>query len=82
MKKKETFHVVFGTVDIVLDGLPSVLKTGEVVTISPGVRHAFSTQYGCVIEEISSTHYVDDSFYTDTTVAQNKNRKTFVKFWI
>ncbi len=82
MKKKETFHVVFGAVDIALDGLPSVLKTGEVVTISPEVRHAFSTQDGCVIEEISSTHYVDDSFYTDTTISQNKNRKTFVKFWI
>jgi len=82
MKKKETFHVVFGTVDIVLDGVPSVIKTGDVVTITPEVRHAFSTRDGCVIEEISSTHYSDDSYYTDPKITQNKNRKTFVNFWM
>ena len=81
-KKKETFHVVFGTVDIELDGVSSFVKKGEVVTITPEVRHAFSTRDGCVIEEISSTHYVDDSYYTDPSIAENQNRKTFVNFWM
>ena len=81
-KKKETFHVVFGTVDIQLDGESSSIKTGDVVTITPEVRHAFSTQGGCVIEEISSTHYVDDSYYTDPSIAENQDRKTFVSFWM
>ena len=81
-KKKETFHVVFGTLDIELDGVSSFVKTGEVVTITPEVRHAFSTRDGCVIEEISSTHYVDDSYYTDSSIAKNQNRKTFVNFWM
>jgi len=80
-KKKETFHVVYGTADLQLDGVDSVIKTGDVVTITPGVRHAFSTHEGCVIEEISSTHYADDSYYSDPTIAKNKNRKTFVNFW-
>ncbi|MEE2655656.1 MAG: N-acetylneuraminate synthase family protein [Pseudomonadota bacterium] len=81
-KKKETFHVVFGTVDIQLDGESSSIKTGDVVTITPEVRHAFSTHGGCVIEEISSTHYVDDSYYTDPSIAENQDRKTFVSFWM
>ena len=73
--------MIYGTADLQLDGLDSVIKTGDVVTITPGVRHAFSTQEGCVIEEISSTHYADDSYYSDPTIAKNKNRKTFVNFW-
>ena len=36
---------------------------------------------GGILEEISSTHFVNDSFYTDKKIALNKNRKTFVTFW-
>ena len=80
-KKKETFHVVHGSVDLVLDGDSKVAKPGDVITIEPGVRHAFSTSNGCVIEEISSTHFVNDSYYTDPAIAENTKRKTFINFW-
>ena len=56
-------------------------KKGDVVTVEPGVRHEFSSIDGCIIEEVSSTHYVDDSYYTDESISQNKNRKTFVTEW-
>ena len=36
-KKKETFHVVHGSVDLVLDGDSKVAKPGDVITIEPGV---------------------------------------------
>jgi len=80
-KKKETFCVINGTVNITLDGVTSLIKTGDVVTILPGVKHTFETKDGCVIEEISSTHFTDDSYYTDPAVAANKKRKTFINFW-
>ena len=52
------------------------------MTINPGIRHEFTSLKGCIIEEISSTHYVDDSYYTDESIHKNKNRKTFVTdFW-
>ena len=79
--KKETFHVIHGAATLVLDGVSSNIKTSDVVTIEPGVRHSFATETCCVIEEISSTHFVDDSYYTDESIALNENRKTFVKFW-
>ena len=41
----------------------------------------FSTKTGCVVEEISSNHQVDDSFYIDEKISSNKNRKTLVNFW-
>ena len=39
------------------------------------------TQNGIIIEEISSTHFVNDSFYTDKKIMQNKDRKTLLTHW-
>ena len=81
-QKEETFVVLYGDVNLYLDDKLHTLKRGDVVTIEPGVRHKFDTRTGCVIEEVSSTHYVDDSYYTDLKISQNKNRKTFITHWI
>jgi sialic acid synthase SpsE/quercetin dioxygenase-like cupin family protein len=81
-KKEETFHVLHGRVDLVLDGEARACEPGDVVTVERGVRHAFSSTTGAVMEEISSTHFVDDSHYTDESIAKNKNRKTLVTYWI
>jgi hypothetical protein len=35
-----------------------------------------------VIEEISSTHHKDDSYYTDESILQNKDRKTIISYWM
>ena len=80
-KKKETFHVLYGEVILTLDDEKNTYGPGEVITIEPKVRHAFRSEAGCVIEEISSTHYVDDSYYTDNAITNSPNRKTFVTFW-
>jgi len=81
-KKEETFHVLYGVVKMKLNGKESLLKPGDVLTIQPGVRHAFVSDTGCVMEEISSTHYLNDSFYTDEVITKNKNRKTFLTYWM
>lgn len=79
--KEETFHVLYGEINLELDGKPQICKPGDVVTINPGVKHAFSSDNGAVIEEISNTHFTNDSFYTDPTIDVNKNRKTFLNYW-
>ena len=81
-KKEETFVILYGNVELTLDGETSYLQKGDVVTIEPGVRHKFKTLDGCVIEEVSSTHYTNDSYYTDEIISKNKNRKTFITHWI
>lgn len=81
-QKEETFHILYGTVDITLDGSTSSYGPGDVVNIEPGVRHAFVSPSGCVIEEISSTHFVNDSFYTDESINGNKSRKTLLTYWM
>ena len=81
-KKEETFHVLHGEVKLVLDGQPRVCHPGDVITIEPGTRHAFSSETGAVIEEISTTHFQDDSYYTDESITKNKNRKTTLTYWM
>jgi sialic acid synthase SpsE/mannose-6-phosphate isomerase-like protein (cupin superfamily) len=80
--KEETFHVLFGELHILLDGQKRVCQPGDVVNIEPGVRHAFVSPTGSVIEEISSTHYKDDSYYTDESIMNNRNRKTLLTYWM
>ena len=81
-QKEETFHVLYGEVELILDGKPRICRPGDVVNVEPGVRHAFNTTTGSVIEEISSTHFKDDSFYTDDTIQKNENRKTLLTYWM
>lgn len=81
-KKEETFHILHGRADIALNGEERRHGPGDVVTVAPGVRHAFRSEHGAVFEEISSTHYKDDSFYTDPAIQANTSRKTFLTYWM
>lgn len=81
-KKEETFVVLHGDVKLVLNGEVTDCRQGDVITVKPGMKHAFSTENGAVIEEISSTHYIDDSYYSDPGIMKNKQRKTYLSYWM
>ena len=81
-QKEETFHILYGDAWANLDGDVRQYKAGEVVTIEKGVKHSFGTDTGVIIEEISSTHYVHDSYYTDPAIMQNQYRKTLLTYWL
>ena len=70
-KKEETFICMSGTLILDLDGAKHTLKAGDIMTVEVGVRHSFSSPDGAVFEEISSTHFVDDSYYTDESINAN-----------
>jgi sialic acid synthase SpsE/mannose-6-phosphate isomerase-like protein (cupin superfamily) len=80
-QKEETFHILYGEVDVELNGTARRLRTGETVTVEKKVHHFFGSETGAVIEEISSTHHADDSFYIDPVIAHNENRKTLLTYW-
>lgn len=82
LKKEETFHILYGEIRIALDGKEEIYKPGQVIMVDRGVRHMFYSSTGAVFEEISSTHYKDDSYYTDETIQNNKNRKTLLPHWM
>lgn len=81
-KKEETFVILHGEMQIWLDGRESLAKRGDVITVQRGVQHKFHTKSGAVFEEISSTHFSDDSFYTDPSITANTHRKTLLTHWL
>jgi sialic acid synthase SpsE/quercetin dioxygenase-like cupin family protein len=81
-KKEETFHILYGELNLELNGKIKILSVGELITILPGVRHSFESKNGAVVEEISTKHSKDDSHYTDSSISKNLNRKTFLNYWM
>ena len=81
-KKEETFHILYGSVNLNINGKSRLLKSGDVVTILKKQKHSFSSKKGAIIEEISTTHYKNDSFYTDQSIMKNDNRKTILTYWM
>lgn len=81
MKKEETFHVLHGDLNLTLNGITHKISKGEIVTIERGVLHSFYSDNGAVIEEISTTHLVNDSYYTDPLIAEQDpmQRKTVLE---
>jgi len=80
-KKEETFVCLSGTLVVNLAGETHNLTPGDIITVEVGTPHSFSSPDGAVFEEISSTHYANDSFYADELINQNTNRKTKISVW-
>jgi N-acetylneuraminate synthase len=80
-QKEETFHILHGTVHVRLDGVESLASPGDVLTVEHEVRHEFWSEGGAIIEEISSTHFREDSYYTDPAIMQNAHRKTLLTYF-
>jgi mannose-6-phosphate isomerase-like protein (cupin superfamily) len=68
IKKEEAFELLYGDCTLVLNGKKVALSLGEPIVIARGVEHSFYTNSGCVIEEISTTHYKGDSVYQNPEI--------------
>jgi N-acetylneuraminate synthase len=81
--KEETFQVLYGILDMEVDGQPCRLYPGQTVLIQQGVWHRFTTPTGVIFEEISTTHIKGDSYYEDKTINNTalEDRKTKVENW-
>jgi len=84
--KDETFFVLNGSLILYTKTHSSYptwcLTKGHTHTINPNTPHWFSSPDGCVIEELSTHHGAADSYYTDTSIMDNKDRKTIVNYWL
>lgn len=82
-RKEETFQILHGVLHSEIDGHHQELHPGETVLVQPGVWHKFWTETGVIFEEISTTHFDNDSFYEDKRInrMQSHERKTVVDHW-
>lgn len=82
-RKEETFLVLWGALDVEVDGRHKVLRPGDTLLVLPGVWHRFWSSEGCVFEEISTTQFANDSVYQDGSINNmtSAQRKTIVDHW-
>jgi sialic acid synthase SpsE/mannose-6-phosphate isomerase-like protein (cupin superfamily) len=82
-RKEETFQILWGVLEAVIEGRPRTLYPGDTLLIQQGVWHEFWTESGVIFEEISTTHYNDDSYYEDKAINSipRATRKTVVNHW-
>ena len=82
-RKEETFQILSGSLEVISDGHKYHLDPGQTLTILPGVWHSFSSKKGCIFEEVSTTHFNDDSVYKDNLIQNlsRNERKTVVDHW-
>ncbi len=83
-KKEETFQLLYGDLEIEKNGNVISLDLGDACLIQQNDWHKFHTLKGAVIEEISTTHFKNDSYYEDPKIANLKleDRKTNVDSWV
>lgn len=81
IKKEETFQLLSGDLDLTINGKKHVMKPGQVLTVERGAWHKFQSNYGAVVEEISTHAFSADSEYEDQLISRNTNRKTGLTDW-
>ena len=83
-RKEETFQILHGVLYSKIDDHVRELHPGDTVLVQPGVWHSFWTEEtGVIFEEVSTTHYNNDSFYEDKQInkLERAERKTVVDNW-
>ena len=75
--------MLYGTLHVEVEDRLKVLQPGDTLLVLPGVWHRFWSEQGCVFEEISTTHFANDSVYRDDGINSltTAQRKTVVDHW-
>lgn len=81
--KEETFQILSGDMELIINDEKVNLTIGETYTVKRNDWHSFSTKNGLIFEEVSTTHYRNDSFYEDSNIAEldPMQRKTILDLW-
>lgn len=76
--KEETFNVLYGELICNLNNKEYVIMPGQSIVIERGVKHSFSSPNGCVFEEISTTHFINDSYYTSNGFVNPRKTTVYI----
>ncbi len=81
--KEETFQLLWGDLEAAVNGETMRMKPGDKLLVEPGSVHSFRSDGGAIFEEISTTHFRDDSYYEDREIQSldPMERKTIVTDW-
>lgn len=76
--KEETFNVLYGELICQVNKEEYVMGPGESIVIERGVKHSFKSKTGCVFEEISTTHYLNDSYYDENDFISPRKTTVYI----
>lgn len=78
--KEETFRVLHGEIELVLNGTKQILRRGQEALVRKGTKHSFKAIKDCIIEELSTTSINTDSFYEDSNInnSPREDRKSIL----
>ncbi|MEX3745390.1 MULTISPECIES: N-acetylneuraminate synthase family protein [Lysinibacillus] len=81
--KEETFQLLYGDLEVEINGSKSIMQPGDMKTVLRGQIHSFSSKTGAIFEEISTTHVKGDSYYQDKEISKLDlmERKSIIKEW-
>ena len=81
--KEETFQLLYGDLEVELEGKLIKVSPGDTVLVKAGTWHKFHTLDGAIFEEVSTTHYNNDSHYEDKRISRlpREARKTIIPNW-
>lgn len=81
--KEETFQLLYGDLQVDLEGKVEHLKPGDILTVPRMAKHSFTSSKGAIFEEISTTHVKKDSYYADEKISRLDpiERKTILRNW-
>lgn len=82
-EKEETFQLLYGDLEINIDGRERTMKPGDIQTVLRGEKHSFTSVKGAIFEEVSTTHIKSDSYYEDPKISRLDpiERKTILRKW-
>lgn len=80
-KKEETFELLWGDLTVKLDDAEITMQPGDRLLVKRNTWHSFASKHGAIFEEISTTHFRDDSFYEDESISalDPMQRKTIIR---
>ncbi|MCR8538803.1 MAG: N-acetylneuraminate synthase family protein [Prochlorococcus marinus CUG1439] len=67
--KEETFRILHGEIELILDGNSRILKKGDEALVRSSIKHSFNAISDCIIEELSTTSIKEDSYYSDKKIS-------------
>lgn len=81
--KEETFQLLYGDLEVNLEGRDITMKPGDIQTVLRGEKHSFTSVNGAIFEEVSTTHVKSDSYYMDEKIGRLDpiERKTILRNW-
>ncbi|MDR3164041.1 MAG: cupin domain-containing protein [Synergistaceae bacterium] len=76
--KDESYFILYGDLKVTIEDGTYFLTKGDIINVPRLFMHGFSTESGCVFEEISTAYLQNDSVYENKEIqyASKSNRST------